>query len=240
MAASAFCGSCSSWRAAEVGIGGAEQFLRQHQHARLVALRHAQDLHDDMQRVVQRHLVDEIASAVFRQHVVDGCARDLADAVFQAFDVLRHEPGLGQRAVFRMIRRVHLHEAAHQMRRAARHRAHALVAFLIGQRRLPVAIVEEGVLAADLQNVGVLRDHPERVIALQLRAAERVVRAQPFVGVMDLARRISLRCYKRPGMLFGNTFGDHFMLRCSIRNSLSSPAERSEGKGTQALQRGGC
>jgi hypothetical protein len=36
--------------AAEVGILGAEELLRQAEHARLVALGHAEDAHDDVQR----------------------------------------------------------------------------------------------------------------------------------------------------------------------------------------------
>ena len=51
-----------------------------------------------------------------------------------------------------------------------------------------VAGVEEGVLAADLQDVGVFGRHPERVEALDIGLAKRVVGPQPAEGVVD--RRI--------------------------------------------------
>ena len=90
------------------------------------------------------------------RHPVDVVAGDLADAVLQLADVLRQEPGLGQHPVFRVVRRIHLHQGAQQVRAAAGHRAHVRVALDGGEGGRHVAGVEQVVLAGDLQDVGVL------------------------------------------------------------------------------------
>jgi len=53
--------------------------------------------------------------------------------------------------------------------------------------------VEERVLAADLEDVGVLGRHPEGVEALDLGEAERVVRPKPFISLVNTSVRIGGR-----------------------------------------------
>ncbi len=61
-----------------------------------------------MQRIVQRHFVDEVAFPAQFHHARDGLARAFADAFLEFLQVLRHEPALCQGAVFHVIGLVHL------------------------------------------------------------------------------------------------------------------------------------
>ena len=75
-----------------------------------------QDLHDDMERIAQRQIGDEITAATAlpdhaRSHGGPGDLADPAPSSF-FFQIDRHEPGLGQRPVFRMIGGIHLHAAS--------------------------------------------------------------------------------------------------------------------------------
>ncbi len=62
--------------AAEVGILGAEDLLREPQHPRLVRLRHAEDAHDHVQRIVERDVAREVALAAELEHAVDEAPRE--------------------------------------------------------------------------------------------------------------------------------------------------------------------
>ena len=112
--------------------------------------------------------------------MIDMGAGDGADAVLEAADVLRQEPGLGEDPVFGVIGSVHLHQGAQQMRAAAGELAYMGVAFDGGEGGRHDARGEEVILAADLQDIGVLGDDPERMDALDVRFAERIVGPQPL------------------------------------------------------------
>jgi hypothetical protein len=167
-----------------IGVLRTEQFLRQPQHTRLVLLGHAENFHDDMQGIAERDVLDEIAPAALLQHALHGGARDLAHAALEFPEIGRHEPALRQRAVFRMVGRVHLHQRAHQIGPAG-DLADPFLDRPVGQGGRPVGIVEQLVLAADGLDMRVLRHHPERIEPLGPRDAERVVGTQPAVAVMD-------------------------------------------------------
>ena len=171
-------------RAVELRVGGAEEFLGQLEHPRLVRRRHAQDLHDHPQRIGQRHVADEVALAAQGRHAVDVVPGDLADAALQPADVLGQEPGLGEDAVFRMVRGVHLHQGPQQVRTAAGHALDDLVALDRGEGGRPVPGVEQVVLTADLQDVGVLAHDPEGIDPLQLDPGQRRVGPQPAEGLV--------------------------------------------------------
>jgi|GEM_PF-5347858 hypothetical protein len=179
-----------------VGVLRTEQFLRQPQHAWLVGFRHAQDLHDHVQGIAKRDVGDEIARPAAGEHPRDGGARDFADTRLELAEVGGHEPALGQRAVFWMIRRVHLHQRAHQVGSAG-DLADALLDRARRQRGRPVGIVEQLVLAADDLNVRVSGHHPERIEPFGSRDAERVVGPQPAIGVVDPVVGIGSRTDQR-------------------------------------------
>ena len=92
-----------------------------------------------------------------------------------------------------MIGRIHLHEAADQMRAAAHHRAHRGVCGLVCNDGGLVAVVEQRILAADLQDVGMLGRHPEGVETLDLGQPKGIVGAKPGIGVVNTAVRIGGR-----------------------------------------------
>ena len=50
--------------AADVGILASEDLLREREHARLVGLGHAEDAQDDVQRIVERDVANEVALTV--------------------------------------------------------------------------------------------------------------------------------------------------------------------------------
>ena len=64
--------------------------------------------------IVQGDLAHEVALAAELFHAVDGGAGQDADAVLELAQVLRHEPALGEGAVFHVVRLVHLHERVEQ------------------------------------------------------------------------------------------------------------------------------
>jgi hypothetical protein len=58
----------------------------------------------------------------------------------------------------------------------------------VGQRRRPVAVVEQRVLAADLRDIGVLGHDPERLEAAHFGTTQRQIRAQPGEVVVQPVR----------------------------------------------------
>ena len=186
-----------------VGILRAEQLLRQLEHSRLVLFGHAENFHDDMQGIAEGDVFDEIASPALVEHALHGRARDLAHARLEFPEIGRHEPALRQRAVFRMIGRIHLHQRAHQIRPAG-DLADALFHRPVRQRGRAVGIVEQLVLAADGLDMRMLCHDPERIELLGPRDAERVVGAEPAVAVMDAMVGIGGRIDERGRNVGGN------------------------------------
>ena len=104
-----------------------------------------------------------------------------------------------------MVGRVHLHQGAHQVRAAAGHGPDLVVSLDVDEGGGHFAGTEQVVLAADLQDVGVLGHDPEGMDPLQPRLAQGVVGAQPAVGVVR--RRIlgvGLGRDHRAGDVFGD------------------------------------
>jgi hypothetical protein len=174
-------------RAVQLRILAAEQLLREHEHARLVFARHAENLHDHVQWIADGNVAHEVALALPLDHARDLRSCDAPDPLFQLAHALIREPLLGERAILRMIRRIHLHQAAHEMRHACE-AANECLTLAIGDHGRPVAVMEERVLAADLGNIGVLRDYPERIESFDLRPAHRPVGAQPREIDVQLVR----------------------------------------------------
>lgn len=206
--------------AGRIWILWAEQLLGEPQHARLVLLGHTEDLHDHMQRIEHGHVRDEIAAAAERRHAVHRRAGDRTDAGFKLAQIAGEEPSLGQGAVLRMLRGVHLHQALDQVRAAARDAPHKGVALAVGQGRLSVAVVEQVRLALDIEDVGVLGNHPERIEALGSGEAKGVVRTKPAEGVMDPAIGVGARiddCGGDVGRDLGTRFGHSVSFSSSLK-----------------------
>ena len=149
----------------QIRILPAEQFLRQLQHQRLVALRNAKQFHHDMQGIHRRHVARKITRPIHRQHLVDGRFRDRPNIAFYGLEVCRHEPILRQPSVFGMLRRVHLYQRLHQMRAAVHEMRHKHFGH---QRRNDDGrrVIQKGrIVLADLQYVCMPRDDPKWAIA---------------------------------------------------------------------------
>src|SRR6266700_2229864 len=157
-----------------------------------------------MERIVEGDLADEIAFAALRGHALDRGTGYVADTLFEACDVARHEPGLGQGAILRMIRRIHLHQTAHKVRAAAGLLADVIVGRLVDDGRRPIAAMKEVVLTADLEDIRVPRDDPERIKAGRLRDTQRIVGAKPGVALVNSSVRVGLGIDDGVRHLLGN------------------------------------
>ncbi len=149
-----------------VGIAAAEQFLSQLQHLGLVGLGHAQDRHDDMQRIVDRDVPGEIALRPDLHHPVDIALRELDRARLQALaQIDGHEPSLGQAAIGAVVLAVHVDQRAQWRNaaglgvRSAPHRRETRLGLLVHQHRARL-VVELVVELLDLKDVGVLGQRP--------------------------------------------------------------------------------
>ena len=96
--------------ASKLGIGSAEQLLRELEHARFVTLRDPKNVHDDAQRIPDCHVIDEVARATLLGHAIDVDLRKLAQPGLQLPQVLRQEPRLSEHAILHVLGRIHLHE----------------------------------------------------------------------------------------------------------------------------------
>ena len=114
-------------------------------------------------------------------------ASDEADAFLQPANVLRQEPRLGQDAIFRVVRGVHLHQRADEVRTASGHLADPGVGLEGDEGRGKITVMEQRILPADVQDVGVLGDDPEWRATLQFGPAKGIIGAQPAEGFVEAA-----------------------------------------------------
>jgi hypothetical protein len=170
--------------AAEIGVLGAEELLRQLQHLRLVALRHSEHAHDDVQRVVERDVGGEVARAAELLHAVDVAARESGDCGLEVLPQARGaEPVVGDLPRRAVLVAVHVDE---RLDVDARRRRACLdgVRLEDGAARVPEAVV----LLLDREDVGVARDGPERLDALDGHAVDRVLLAEACRRPVPLGR----------------------------------------------------
>ncbi len=145
----------------QVLVLSAEHLLGEEQHALLVFFRHAEDLHDDMQRIGRGDGAHEVHLALAGQKAIDSAVGDPAHLVFEAAQVLGHEPFLRQLAIGHVDRRIESDEAGDQMLAAA--------AELLGKRDAvrqrendAARIVEESrIVLRHAHHVVIARDQPE-------------------------------------------------------------------------------
>ena len=176
-----------------------------------------------MQGISERHVGDEIAAAAMRHHAFDGAAGDGADPFLELSEIDRHEPGLRQRPVFRMVGRVHLDQRAHQIRLAG-DPARPLLDRLHRQRRRPVRIVKQLVLPADGQDMRMLGDDPERIETLRPGDAKRIVGPQPAIGIMQAMIGVGGRVDEGCGNVGRNIHGVSRIPQKSLQSGIiSSP-----------------
>ena len=123
---------------------------------------------------MDRDVAHEIARGTMLRHALDAGARDGADAILERRHSLLGEPGLGDGAVFGIIRLVHVNEGADRMRAATRHRPGHVVGGARHERMRAIAAVEEIVPTDDVCDIRVPRHHPERIEVRGIRPGRRV------------------------------------------------------------------
>ena len=202
-------------------VGGAEIFLRQAQHHRLVLGRHAQDRHHHQQWIVDRDLADEVGLAAQLGQAIDVAARQGPHVGLQLADVLGRQPALRENAVFAVVRGVHPDHAAEAL--AGGRRGHG------SGRQRPQAAEEHLVLAGHQLDVVEFRGHPERTIAGQFAPRERVVAADlPEDLVQRVHVGIGFRIDHRAGQMIGQAVGpDQVFNGHGVNPSMKSVGGRS-------------
>ena len=182
------CGHVLHARAGKVGILPAEHLLCQHQHARLILLGDAEDLHDNMQGIGGGDELAEIhdcAAAGCIDQRIDRALRDTAYLAFDPGEIARHEPVLRQFSVFGMDRCVEHHQRIHQ-HVAARRRARERDGGIETEDDRTRIVEEGGVILAHAHHVFIARDQPEgfeQAILLRHDAGHGGLHAQPVERV---------------------------------------------------------
>ena len=134
-------------------VGRAEHLWGELEHAVVIGLGQTKNGQDHVERHLHAHVAGEVAAVALLGHPVDEAAGDLADPPFQRPQVLRQQRALGHAAIGEVVGIIHLHQRAHQVRRAAHHLADLLVGLDGGDDRGAVAVVEQLVLTLDLEAV---------------------------------------------------------------------------------------
>ena len=140
----------------------------------------AQQLGDDLERKFSRDIGHEVASALL-ERALDNGDRDFADVRRERVDHARGEPAVDERAVSRVVRRVHRkHHAAAALEIVHRRivlEGHDATARLLGGVRCSIAV--------DFDDVVVARDYPESraVVTLGMTVNRRMLAqvGEPFV-----------------------------------------------------------
>ena len=159
--------------ACHLGVGRAEQLLRELEQAREVVLGKAEDREDHVERVVHGDVAGEVAFATEVGHAVDVALGELGDAVVEPRQRLRQEPVGRDVAIDGVIGRVHVDQRAQHV---AGDRA--LVVALLRPEQRTRGVQPLVVLSLDLHDVGVLGDRVEGIEALDLDAVHRRLTAQ--------------------------------------------------------------
>ncbi len=120
-----------------------------------------------------------------RGHALHGFSCNHANAGLQRLQLLRCKPIQGDAPVFQMVGRVHVDQRAEQVWAAAPHRADHVLRGPRSKNRPVIAAVEQVILAADLEDILVFRDRPERIVAVDLHAAYWIVRTQPAKALVE-------------------------------------------------------
>ena len=211
-----------------VGILRAENLLRHLQHAAFVRLWQAQDHHDDTQRIPERDFIDEVAGAAKAGHVVDMRLGDGGDPRFQLFQVLRHEPCVGDAAQFHVQRVIQIDQRAKQVR-VTRGALHPL--FGLDRRDIGAFPVDEAIIGlGNGDDVGMAGDRPERAETLGLGPVHRVIPAQRGVGIVDAfigkGGRIDQHVVDGVAVETGEGHGGHWLrpLACTAPRAASTSA----------------
>ncbi len=174
---------------ARLGVLRAEELLAERHHPRLVLLGHAEKGHDDVQRVEERELPDEVDIVLAGvQEPGDDLPGELADGVLPLLQVRGAEPFDRDVLDRGVLRRVKVGERVENAQAATGEVLGELVTGLVLQNRvvrarLDTATAGEDVrLPLDLHDVGMPGDQPDRIVARHPDLTERIVLTQPLVG----------------------------------------------------------
>ena len=177
-----------------LGVGVAEELLGERHDHRLVGFRDAEQRHDDVQRIAERPVVDEVdllAAVGHRLELVDGLVGELADLAVEGLEPGRLEVVEGDVLDGGVLRRVQIRQGIHQSQAAAEELLGERVAGLVGQDRVVAAGLvaaaggEDLGLALDLLDLLVLGDQPQIVVSLDLGQPDGHVLAHPLVGLVQ-------------------------------------------------------
>ena len=148
-------------RAGQIGILPAEHLLGQHQHSRLILFGDTEDLHDDVERHGRSHSLYKVDFLASFDHRINALVRQPSNLAFNLLQIARHEPVLGELAIFWMDWRIEDHKAIDQHVRACGFLGKSSGLARCKHHRL--GIVEEGfVVLRNPHHIIIARDQPER------------------------------------------------------------------------------
>jgi hypothetical protein len=140
----------------------------------VVALRHREQRHDDLQRIPDRDLVAELAPVLALEHAPHQRAGAVLHDGLEPLDVGRHEVRLGEAAVLLVVRVVHVDHGPHELP-AGRGRLGDADAQVLVVEQEGLGLGDEHVrVLAHLDHVRMLADRPERRMAGGLGPVQRV------------------------------------------------------------------
>ena len=173
-------------RELEVRILDAEVLVGDLQHPLLALARDAEHLGDHAQRLERGHVAHEVAAApaAVSGQLVEDLGRDLFEALLEPRDRTRREPVRNEPPVVAMLGRVHVDEHA-QGRRLLQ--AVAARTLHLREQDEAARAAEDLRLLRDLDDVGVLGDRPERLVAGWLHPVHRRLAAQPAPRLVRVA-----------------------------------------------------
>src|SRR5208282_742897 len=165
----------------ELGVAAADRLVGPSEELLPILMRNAEQLGDDGEWNLRRYVGDKVA-LVAPRHIVEHLARNVLDLRLQRTHPARREMAADDRAIFAMIRWIHVEQVAKRRRRTL------LQPGLVDKHQQARAVEEQSRLLGNLYDVGVFGDRPEWIGLWKLAPENRFVLAQ----IRPLAMRIAV------------------------------------------------
>jgi hypothetical protein len=167
------------------GIGRADHAIGPVEHRRPHLAGHAEQLGEHLERQRPRQALDEVAllHAAVAHHRVEQVARDRLDVAAHALESARREAMARELAHERVVGWIHVQQMTHDGGSGALGRRE------LGERRQARSVQEPLGLLRDPDDVGVLRDRPERIDDVAVVPVDRIFAAQARPRVVRIAVR---------------------------------------------------
>ena len=172
--------------ALQVGIGVRKQPLGKFEHHLVVCLGHADDVEHDLERVLERDHLGEIARGRCGCEPIGEGGGDTIDHRHQRLDRLLRQGRGGNVAVLLVLGRIELDERAEDVGLPAGILLHQRLAGLADQGFRAVTRMEDVILPRDFAQVGHAGHDPVRIVAGHFHLVQRIIAPQPGEQAFDV------------------------------------------------------